>query len=355
MSPAHDNVADPPFRPMYEFEIPNSLVGLKVMSIFKELQIRTNVKMVIRPHHTPSKVMTTHQICTVEGARDNINKCLQMVRRRFPPARFPELNLKPVLPPPLASPDIYGAVPTQLSLPEGVRCEVLVSACVDAGHFFIQQPTHPAFASLHRLDYYMLAIYTQTNGIPDLPRPCETGLLCVAPAAGGWYRAVTIFYYEEEDEVLVRFVDYGGYSRVPRADLRQIRTDFMTLPFQSLECLLAHVEPVDGSSTWFPEANEMFIRLAMGRLLEAFVVGYSVEDQTPIVELFTSIDICERNLFQTVRIDRALLDAGLAKAADPSRVRCVPPKPLVSPVPVQPVAAADSVSTTSNQSTSGHV
>lgn len=128
---------------------------------------------------------------------------------------------------------------------------------------------------------------------------------------------------------------------------------------------------LEGSSTWFPEANEMFIRLAMGRLLEAFVVGYSVEDQTPIVELFTvdennmviflyfiarkSIDICERNLFQTVRIDRALLDAGLAKAADPSRVRCVPPKPLVSPVPVQPVAAADSVSTTSNQSASGHV
>lgn len=29
------------------------------MSIFKELQIRTNVKMVIRPHHTPSKVVCT--------------------------------------------------------------------------------------------------------------------------------------------------------------------------------------------------------------------------------------------------------------------------------------------------------
>ena len=24
------------------------------------------------------------------------------------------------------------------------------------------------------------------------------------------------------------------------------RTDFMTLPFQSVECFLAHVEPVDG-------------------------------------------------------------------------------------------------------------
>ena len=31
----------------------------------------------------------------------------------------------------------------------------------------------------------------------------------------------------------------------------------------------------------------MFARLAMGRILEAFVVGYSVDDQTPIVELFT--------------------------------------------------------------------
>lgn len=45
----------------------------------------------------------------------------------------------------------------------------------------------------------------------------------MAPASGGWYRAVTVIYYEDQDEVLVRFVDYGGYSRIPRADLRQIR------------------------------------------------------------------------------------------------------------------------------------
>lgn len=49
------------------------------------------------------------------------------------------------------------------------------------------------------------------------------GLLCAAPANCGWYRAVTLAYYEAEDEVLIRFVDYGGYSRLPRCDLRQIR------------------------------------------------------------------------------------------------------------------------------------
>lgn len=47
--------------------------------------------------------------------------------------------------------------------------------------------------------------------------------LCVAPAFDGWYRAVTLDYYQEEDEVLVRYVDYGGYGRLPRSDLRQIR------------------------------------------------------------------------------------------------------------------------------------
>lgn len=47
--------------------------------------------------------------------------------------------------------------------------------------------------------------------------------LCVAPAFDGWYRAVTLDYYQEEDEVMVRYVDYGGYGRLPRSDLRQIR------------------------------------------------------------------------------------------------------------------------------------
>jgi A-kinase anchor protein 1 len=149
--------------------------------------------MIIRPHHTPSRI-ATHQICTVEGRRDQINKCLQMLRRRFPPSRFPDLNLKPVLPPPVLPPSpvdpLGGPQPTpvrvspplhhvcpvvlQLSLPESVRCEAVLSAMVDAGHFFLQQPTHPSFASLERLDYYMLGIYSQTVGIPELPKPCDS-------------------------------------------------------------------------------------------------------------------------------------------------------------------------------------
>lgn len=57
--------------------------------------------MLIRPHHTPSKY-ETHQICSVEGKRENINRCLHMIKGRFPKERFPDLNLKPVLPPPIS-------------------------------------------------------------------------------------------------------------------------------------------------------------------------------------------------------------------------------------------------------------
>lgn len=55
-------------------------------------------------------------MCTVEGPRDNINRCLQMLRRRFPANRFPELNLEPVLPPPIPSPaaELFGTQPTQV-------------------------------------------------------------------------------------------------------------------------------------------------------------------------------------------------------------------------------------------------
>uniref|UniRef100_A0A8R1Y4I0 Tudor domain-containing protein n=1 Tax=Onchocerca volvulus TaxID=6282 RepID=A0A8R1Y4I0_ONCVO len=353
LSPADDIATrgSPEVRSVYEFEIPNTLVGLiigikgKTIKVLihlfkwyllkfkyegKELCLRTEVKMIIRPHHTPEK-LETHQICAVEGSRENINRCLRMMRRRFPVARFPELNLRPVLPPPFPDPPaaLYALRPVQLTLPEGERCRVICSAVIDVGHFFLQQPQHPTFNALQRLDYYMLGVYMQSAGVPDLPKPVDVDKLCVAPAFDGWYRAVTLDYYQEEDEVMVRYVDYGGYGRLPRSDLRQIRTDFMTLPFQAIECYLAHVMPADGTSKWSDEALELFQSLMQGRTLECYVVGYHIEDSRPFVEIFATD---ENN--KVDRIDSALLDANLAKAWDPSKVRPVLPKsvpPLTSP------------------------
>lgn len=167
--------------PVYEFEVPNTLVGLIIGvqgKTITELCLRAQVRMLIRPHHTPSR-METHQICSIEGRRQNINKCLHMIRYRFPQNRFPDLNLKPVLPPTiLDAPKVVGSEPTALSLPLGVPCEVFVCSIVDAGHFFVQLPTHPTFSSLATLDFFTMNIYSNLAGIPVLPKPCarECGL-----------------------------------------------------------------------------------------------------------------------------------------------------------------------------------
>ncbi len=57
---------------------------------------------------------------------------------------------------------------------------------------------------------------------------CLVSVVCAAPTLGGWYRAQSVAYYEESDEVLMRFDDYGGYSRMPASDLRQIRYDLLS-------------------------------------------------------------------------------------------------------------------------------
>lgn len=53
---------------------------------------------------------------------------------------------------------------------------------------------------------------------------CTVGVICAAPALdGAWWRAQVITFYKENNEVEIRYVDYGGYDRVKIDTLRQIR------------------------------------------------------------------------------------------------------------------------------------
>lgn len=160
----------------------------------------------------------------------------------------------------------------------------MISAVVAPNHIFLQQITHPTYPSLSRLDLCMAQCYNEFV-TPGLPRPIRPSMVCAAPSMDGWYRAKVVAVYppsrvtveetdekrevveevvsvdstaagadpvleipesEEDFEVDICFVDYGGYSRVSASCLRQIRADFMTLPFQAIECLLANVGPVSG-------------------------------------------------------------------------------------------------------------
>lgn len=70
------------------------------------------------------------------------------------------------------------------------------------------------------------------------------GVICAAPMLNGWYRAQIMATYEKSDECDIKYVDYGGYSRISSSLLKQIRSDFMTLPFEAVECYVANVTPL---------------------------------------------------------------------------------------------------------------
>lgn len=74
----------------------------------------------------------------------------------------------------------------------------------------------------------------------------SVGIVCAAPVMDSWYRAQLINFYPEENEADLRFMDYGGYARTDASCLRQIRSDFLSLPFQAVECYLANIVPLQG-------------------------------------------------------------------------------------------------------------
>ena len=70
------------------------------------------------------------------------------------------------------------------------------------------------------------------------------GAICSVPAYGGWCRGMIVGVVNDK-ECDVKFVDYGGYCTMPISSLRQIRWDFMTLPFQSSECYMSEIKPIN--------------------------------------------------------------------------------------------------------------
>ncbi|KAF6092121.1 A-kinase anchoring protein 1 [Phyllostomus discolor] len=196
-----------------------------------------------------------------------------------------------------------------LMLPDGITVEVIVVNQVNAGHLFVQQHTHPTFHALRSLDHQMYLCYSQP-GIPTLPTPVEITVICAAPGVdGAWWRAQVVASYEESNEVEIRYVDYGGYKRVRVDELRQIRSDFVTLPFQGAEVLLDSVMPLSDGDHFSPEADAAMSEMTGNTALLAQVTNYSPTG-IPLIQLWSVVGD------EVVLINRSLVERGLAQWVD---------------------------------------
>ncbi|XP_051963521.1 A-kinase anchor protein 1, mitochondrial-like [Xyrauchen texanus] len=246
------------------------------------------------------------QICHIEGTQQQVDKALALIGKKFKDLDLTNLYALP--PPPLTLPSL--PMTSWLLLPNGVTVEVIVVNIVSAGHVFVQQHTHPTYHALRSLDQQMFLCYSQP-GTPALPSPVEVGVICAAPAVeGAWWRAQVISFYKDSNEVEIRYVDYGGYDKVKIDALRQIRSDFVTLPFQGTEVLLDNIAPLPGEDRFSAEANSALEELTRGVPLLAQVINYDNNTGLPLVHMWNMVGE------ELVLLNRTLAERGLGTWVD---------------------------------------
>ena len=279
----------------FTFEIPRDLCGLLIGakgSFINPVMHQTNTKISLLNHPT----ILNMNLCSIKGHYNGITEALAIIRERFPLSRFPQVTL---LQTPNMIPVETISEAAQLHLPEGISCDVIVSDSVSPKHVFLQQPTHASFHLLQRLDQYMISTYN-FNDTPGVDEPA-VGIICAVQRGEGWYRAIVTDC--SGPNAVVRLLDYGGYITVPKASLRQVQRDYMSIPFQATECFLAHVEPVN--DVWTEEAHKYFKSLTDKQILQAYIVGYT-EERIPNIQLYRIVNK------QAFLINQELCDAGHA-------------------------------------------
>uniref|UniRef100_A0A7M4EUZ3 A-kinase anchoring protein 1 n=1 Tax=Crocodylus porosus TaxID=8502 RepID=A0A7M4EUZ3_CROPO len=290
---------------IWEIEVPKHLVG---RLIGKQGRYVSFLKQTSGAKIYISTLPYTQdfQICHIEGSQHHVDKALSLIGKKFK-----ELNLSNIYAPPPPSLALHSLPMTSwLMLPDGVTVEVVVVNQVNAGHMFVQQHTHPTFHVLRSLDQQMYVCYSQP-GIPTLPTPVEVGVICAAPGMdGAWWRAQVVGYFKDSSEVEIRYVDYGGYERVKIDTLRQIRSDFVTLPFQGAEVLLDNVVPLPDEDHFSSEADAAVGEMTRGMALLAQVTNYDSATGLPLIQLWSMMGD------EVVSINRALVERGFAQWID---------------------------------------
>ncbi|MBN3304168.1 AKAP1 protein, partial [Amia calva] len=288
---------------IWEIEVPKHLVGRLIgkqgryVSFLKQ---SSGAKIYI----STLPYTQEFQICHIEGTQQQVDKALGLIGKKFKDLDLANLYA----PPPLTLPSL--PMTSWLLLPSGVTVEVVVVNIVSAGHMFVQQHTHPTYHALRSLDQQMFLCYSQP-GAPALPTPVEAGVICAAPALeGSWWRAQVIAFYKESSEVEIRYVDYGGYDRVKVDLLRQIRSDFVTLPFQGAEVLLDNVAPLPGEDRFSMGAESALEEMTGSAALLAQVTNYDNHTGLPYIQLWNMVGE------ELVSVNRALAERGVVTWVD---------------------------------------
>lgn len=146
-----------------------------------------------------------------------------------------------------------------LSFQPDEHLEVYVSASENPHHFWIQILGVRSL-QLDKLTEEMSRFYSNGTLPEQRVETIVVGDIVAAPYKdlGTWNRA-RVLGVLGSGLVDLYYVDYGDNGELSRDNLRSMRSDFLSLPFQAIECSLAGVRPLD--DVWTEAALDEFDRL----------------------------------------------------------------------------------------------
>ncbi|XP_056153157.1 tudor and KH domain-containing protein [Lampris incognitus] len=180
-----------------------------------------------------------------------------------------------------------------LSFQPDEHLEVYVSASENPNHFWIQILGVRSL-QLDKLTEEMSRFYSNGTLTEHKVETIVVGDIVAAPYCdhGTWNRA-RVLGVLGSGLVDLYYVDFGDNGELSRDSLRTMRSDFLSLPFQAIECSLAGVK--SAGETWSEAALDEFERMtycAEWRPLLAKLCSYSHSEVSswPSVKLYDNLD-----------------------------------------------------------------
>ncbi|XP_028264007.1 tudor and KH domain-containing protein isoform X2 [Parambassis ranga] len=196
-----------------------------------------------------------------------------------------------------------------LSFQPDEHLEVYVSASENPNHFWIQILGVRSL-QLDKLTEEMNRFYSSGDPTEQRVETIVVGDIVAAPYRDhvSWNRA-RVLGVLGSGLVDLYYVDYGDNGELPRESLCRMRSDFLSLPFQAIECNLAGVRPK--GELWTEAALDEFERLthcALWRPLQAKLCSYSHSD----ISSWPSVKLFDNSEGKTVDIGEELIRLGHA-------------------------------------------
>lgn len=135
-----------------------------------------------------------------------------------------------------------------------------------------------------------------------------------------WYRAQVLKVSEEETgkKISVFYADFGDCAVLDPECIRVLKTEFLSIPFQAVECTLVNIQPVEDK--WTEKASDEFekmVHLGCWKVLmakplrETVKIGEESSNSiTPLIELL------DTHADSNINIAKELVSRGYARFLD---------------------------------------